>query len=66
MEPLSILNYSLAAIAAFNELLGYSPNGFPKNISQCITFSAYYVYKWVKPEKKEIHLVDVQIKVKKD
>jgi len=37
MEPTTVISLVFGVIAGVNELLGYSPVGWPKNISQSLT-----------------------------
>lgn len=61
MEPNTIIAITLSVLTALNEILGYTPDGMPKNISQLIGWS--FKCKNIN-KKEETELKDVNITIR--
>lgn len=64
MEPSTIVSLTMGVIAALNELLGYTPDGSPKSISQLISWSIIKCYKHCQNKKEEEKIEEKELELK--
>lgn len=53
-----VVDISLAGIAIIEQVLSFTPKGYPKSISQCILWVGYKIYRLIKP-KSDLKTVEV-------